>query len=174
MLNTILGGSFTSRLNQNLREQHGYTYGAGSRFDMRLGAGPFYATAMVQTDKTAESLTEFFKELDGIRQPVPAAELERAKNYVALAYPGQFETTRQMAGELAQLVVYQLPDDYFLTYVANIQAVTAADVQRVAEKYITPGRFAVVIVGDRQTIAPKVEALKLGPIPMLTVDDVMK
>jgi predicted Zn-dependent peptidase len=174
VMNTILGGSFTSRLNQNLREQHGYTYGAGSRFDMRLGAGPFYATAMVQTDKTAESLTEFFKELQGIRQPVPAAELERAKNYVALSYPGQFETTRQMAAQLAQLVVYRLPDDYFSTYVANIQAVTAADVQRVAEKYITPGRFAVVIVGDRKTIEPKVEALKLGPIRQLTVDDVMK
>ena len=174
VLNTILGGSFTSRLNQNLREQHGYTYGAGSRFDMRLGAGPFYATAMVQTDKTAESLTEFFKELDGIRQPVPAAELERAKNYVALSYPGQFETTRQMAAELAQLIVYQLPDDDFSTYVANIEAVTAADVQRVAEQYITPARFAVVIVGDRQTIEPKVAALELGPIRLLTVDDVMK
>ena len=105
---------------------------------------------------------------------MPAAELERAKNYVALSYPGQFETTRQMAAELARMIVYQLPDDYFSTYVANIRAVTAADVQRVAEKYVTPDRFAVVIVGDRQTIEPKIAALELGPIRLLTVDDVMK
>ena len=84
VLNTILGGSFTSRLNQNLREAHGYAYGASSVFEMRRAAGPFYATAGVQTDKTAEALTEFFKELDGIRKPIPPDEVEKAKNYVAL------------------------------------------------------------------------------------------
>src|SRR5687768_14892180 len=84
VLNTILGGAFTSRLNMNLREHHGYAYGASSAFDMRAAAGPFFAAAGVQTDKTAESLQEFFKELDNIRQPIPADELDKAKNYVAL------------------------------------------------------------------------------------------
>ncbi len=88
VLNTILGGSFSSRLNMNLREKHGYAYGAGSGFDMRIAAGPFAASAGVQTDKTAEALQEFFNELEGVRKPVPADELARAKNYIALRFPG--------------------------------------------------------------------------------------
>src|SRR5207244_547309 len=81
VMNTILGGSFTSRLNMNLREKHGYTYGATSAFDMRAAPGPFFAAAGVQTDKTSEALKEFFNELNAIRQPVPADELARAKHY---------------------------------------------------------------------------------------------
>ncbi len=88
-MNTLLGGSFTSRLNQNLREEHGYTYGAGSGFAMRLAAGPFLGVAGVQTDKTAEALKEFFNELNGILKPVPADELARAKNYIAFGFPGR-------------------------------------------------------------------------------------
>src|SRR4029077_1508845 len=84
VMNTILGGSFSSRLNNNLREVHGYTYGASSTFDMRADAGPFVATAGVQTDKTSEALKEFFNELNAILKPVPADELARAKNYVSL------------------------------------------------------------------------------------------
>ena len=172
VLNTLLGESFTSRLNNNLREQHGYTYGASSTFDMRASAGPFYAAAGVQTDKTSESLTEFFNELNGIVKPVPPEELTRAKNYVALRYPGGFETTGDISRRLEDALVYHLPDDYFSTYVQKIQAVTAADVQRVAQKYIQPGRFAVVVVGDQKAIESKVQALNLGPIKRLSVDDV--
>ena len=172
VLNTVLGESFTSRLNNNLREVHGYTYGASSTFDMRAAAGPFYAAAGVQTDKTSESLTEFFNELNGILKPVPAEELTRAKNYIALRYPGGFETTGDISRRLEDALVYHLPDDYFSTYVQKIQAVTAADVQRVAQKYIAPGKFAVVVVGDQKVIEPKVQALNLGPIKKLSVDDV--
>jgi zinc protease len=172
VLNTVLGESFTSRLNNNLREVHGYTYGASSTFDMRASAGPFYAGAGVQTDKTAESLTEFFNELNGILKTVPADELTRAKNYVALRYPGGFETTGDISRRLEDALVYHLPDDYFSTYVQRIQAVTAADVERVAQKYIAPGKFAVVVVGDQRVIEPKIQALNLGPIKKLTVDDV--
>ena len=134
VLNTILGGSFTSRLNQNLREEHGYAYGASSSFDMRLSAGPFTAGAGVQSDKTVESLREFFKELDGMHQPVPADELARAKNYEALGFPAAFETTAGMAGNLVELVVYGLPESFFADYVPKIQAVTAADVRRAANE----------------------------------------
>lgn len=172
VMNTILGGSFSSRLNMNLREKHGYTYGASSSFDMRASAGPFAAGAGVQTDKTAEALKEFFNELNGILQPIPADELARAKNYVALRYPGGFETTGDISRRLEDAIVYHLPDDYFTKYVQNIQAVTSADVQKMAQKYIQPGRFAVVVVGDRKAIEPGIRALNLGPIKVLSVDDV--
>jgi predicted Zn-dependent peptidase len=172
VMNTILGGSFSSRLNMNLREKHGYAYGASSSFNMYADAGPFYAAAGVQTDKTAEALKEFFNELEAILKPVPAEELSRAKNYVALRYPSAFETTGDISRRLEDQLVYHLPEDYFAKYVQNIQAVTAADVLRVAQKYIQPGRFAVVVVGDLNTIEPGIRALNLGPIKVLTIDDV--
>jgi predicted Zn-dependent peptidase len=172
VLNTILGGSFSSRLNNNLREVHGYTYGAGSSFEMRAGAGPFSASAGVQTDKTSEALKEFFVELNAILKPVPAEELARAKNYVSLRYPSAFEATSDISRRLEDALVYKLPDDYFAKYVQNIQAVTAADVQRVAQKYITPDHLAVVIVGDLKVIEPGIRALNLGPIKVLTIDEV--
>jgi predicted Zn-dependent peptidase len=174
VLNTILGDAFTSRLNTNLREQHGYSYGARSAFDMRLAPGPFYALAGVQTDKTSESLQEFFNELEGIRQPVPAGELEKAKNYIALQLPRSFETSRSLASAVSQVVLYGLPDDYYVTFTDRIRAVTAADVQRAAEKYIQPDKLAVVIVGDRTAIEPKVAALNLGPLKIVTIDEIMK
>jgi predicted Zn-dependent peptidase len=172
VMNTILGGAFSSRLNLNLREKRGYTYGASSSFDMRIEPGPFSAQAGVQTDKTAESLTEFFNELNGILMPVPADELARAKNYVALRFPGTFETTGDISRRLEDMIVYNLPEDYFSRYVQNIQAVTAADVHRVAKQYIQPERLAVVVVGDRKTIEPRIQALKLGTVQHLTIEDV--
>ena len=173
MLNTILGGSFTSRLNTNLRETHGYAYGAGSAFDMRAAAGPFFATANVQTDKTAESITEFFNELNRIGT-VPAEELEKAKNYVALGFPQGFETTQDIAAELSEQVIYGLPEGYFDNYMAKIQAVTAADVARVAKTYITPDRFAVVVVGDLKTIEARVRALNLGTVRVVPMEEILK
>ena len=172
VMNTILGGSFTSRLNNNLREVHGYTYGASSNFDMRLGAGPFVAAAGVQTDKTAEALKEFFNELNGILKPVPPDELARAKNYVSLRYPSAFETTADISRRLEDALVYHLPDDYFSKYVQNVQAVAGADVQRVAQKYVQPDRLAVVVVGDLQSIETGVRALNLGPVTVMTIDEV--
>jgi zinc protease len=174
VLNTILGGSFTSRLNQNLREAHGYAYGAGSTFDMRSAAGPFFAYAGVQTDKTSESLTEFFKELDAIRKPIPADEIEKAKNYVALLLPRNFETTGSLAASLAQMFVYNLPADYFATYMQRIRAVTPEDVHRAAERYIQPDKVAVVVVGDGKVIEPGIKALNLGPIKNVPIAEVMK
>jgi zinc protease len=173
-MNTILGGSFSSRLNLNLREKHGYTYGASSGFDMRLTPGPFSAQAGVQTDKTAESLTEFFTELNAILKPVPADELARAKNYVALRFPSSFETTGDIARRLEDAIVYKLPDDYYSRYVPSIEAITAADVQRVARKYIQPERLVVIVVGDRKTIEPGIRALNLGTITPLAIDDLFK
>lgn len=174
VLNTVLGGSFSSRLNQNLREKHGYTYGANSAFDMRGSAGPFLAAAGVQTDKTADALREFFVELDHILTPVPAEELERAKNYVALGFPGEFETTGDLARKLEDLVVYNLPDDSYATFVPAVMRITALDVQRAAARYIQPDRMAVVVVGDRQAIEGGIRGLNLGPIQIVPIDDIFK
>ena len=172
IMNTVLGGAFSSRLNLNLREDKGYTYGASSTFDMRVAAGPFSAAAGVQTDKTAESLKEFFKELNGILQPIPAEELARARNYVALRFPERFETTGDISANLETVVTYHLPNDYFSTYVQNIQSVTAADAQRVAQKYIQPDRLAVVVVGDQKVIEPGIRALNFGPVRSLTIEEI--
>jgi predicted Zn-dependent peptidase len=164
VMNTILGGSFSSRLNQNLREVRGYTYGAGSRFDMRRAAGPFTASAEIVSAKTDSALLEFMKELNGIRQAVPPSELSRAKRYLQLQLPGNFETTQQIAAALVPVALYGLPLDYFNNYVQNIEGVTQADVARVAQQYINPGSLAVVIVGDRKTIEQGLKAVNVGPI----------
>jgi predicted Zn-dependent peptidase len=174
VLNTLLGGSFTSRLNMNLREEHGYTYGAGSAFDMRQVPGPFFAAAGVQTDKTVESLTEFFKEIDGIREPVPDDELARAKNLEALSFPGTFETTSDMASQLAALIVYKLPDTFFDEYVPKIQAVTAADVQRVATQRLNSQTFVVVVAGDLAKIEQPIRSANFGAVTIVNVDDVLR
>ncbi len=173
VLNTILGGSFTSRLNQNLREKNGYSYGAASAFDMRRSAGPFFATAGVQTDKTADAVREFFNELNGMRKPVPPDELEKARNYVALSFPAEFETTGDLARKLEELVVYGLPDDTFTSFIDHVTRVTAADIEKAAAHYIQPDKFAVVIVGDRKAVEPGLRALNLGPVQVLSVDDVV-
>jgi zinc protease len=174
VLNTILGGSFTSRLNQNLREKNGYSYGASSAFDMRLSAGPFLATAGVQTDKTGPAIGEFFNELNAIVKPIPDNELAKAKNYVALSFPGEFETTGDLARKLEELVVYKLPDDTYSNFVASVNKVTAADLQRLAARYVQPDKMAVVVVGDRKAIEGPIRQLNLGPITFLTIDELFR
>jgi zinc protease len=164
VMNTLLGGSFTSRLNLNLREKHGYTYGAFSSFDMRKAAGPFVASAEVVATKTDSALVEFMKELRAIRDTVPADELSKAKRYLQLQLPASFETTTGVAGQLVPVSVFGLPLDYYNTYIQNIDAVTAADVQRVAQEYINPENLAIVIVGDRKLIEPALRRLNIGAI----------
>lgn len=165
VMNTLLGGSFSSRLNSNLRETRGYTYGAGSGFTYRPLPGPFIARSSVRTDVTDSSLIEFFKEFRRIRDTaVDAVELERAKSYIALGLAGDFETTTQMTAQVEDLLRFGLPLTYYDDYVGKIMAITAQDVQRVARQYLQPERFSIVVVGDLATIRPGIEALNLGPI----------
>ena len=164
VMNTILGGAFTSRLNQNLRETRGYTYGAGSGFAMRQVAGPFIARAEIVATKSDSALIQFMKELTGIRDTVPTAELEKAKRYLQLQLPSQFETTGDIALNLVPVALYDLPLDYFNSYAQNIGAVTQADVQRVAQQYVRPDRMAVVIVGDRKSIEQGIRAVNIGKV----------
>lgn len=173
VLNTILGGAFTSRLNTNLRETHGYSYGAFSSFDERVSPGTFSARAGVQTDKTAEALKEFFVELTGVLKPIPADELDKAKNYVALGFPAEFETTRDLAQKMEEQVVHGLPDEYFPGYVRSIVQVSGPGVEKAAARYIQPDKFAVVIVGDRAAIEASIRALNLGPVEVLTVAEAL-
>ncbi|HEX2093122.1 MAG TPA: pitrilysin family protein [Longimicrobiaceae bacterium] len=172
VLNTLLGGSFTSRLQQNLREAHGYTYGAGSSFGWRRGAGPFTASAAVRTAVTDSSLIEFFRELNRIRaEPVTGDELQRAKNYVALGLPRNLETNPALASSLADLSIHGLDASFYDTYVERVMAVTSEDVRRVANQYVRPGQAMVVVVGDLKTIEPAVRALNLGPVEVRPVSD---
>jgi zinc protease len=154
VLNTMLGGQFTSRINMNLREDKGYTYGARSSFDFRRGAGPFTAVAPVQTAVTKESLFELMKELRGIRGEIPVTpeELEFSKQAIIRGFPRSFETPGQIGGRLETLVTYGLPDEYFNNYIPNVRAVTLDDITRVAEHYLDPSRMAIVVVGDRRAI----------------------
>ena len=164
VMNTALGGSFTSRLNQTLRETKGYTYGASSGFAMRRAPGPFTASAEVVAAKTDSALIEFMKQLRAIRDTIPKDELEKTKRYLQLQLPGRFETTGGIAGQLAQLVTYDVPLSFYNDYTQAIAAVTQADVQRVARQYIDPDKLAIVIVGDRKSIEPTLRATKIGDV----------
>jgi predicted Zn-dependent peptidase len=170
VMNTILGGSFSSRLNQNLRETHGYTYGARSGFSMRREPGPFTAQAEVVAAKSDSALLQFLAELRAIRDTVPAAELSRAKRLLELQLPGDFETTGSIAGQLIPVVLYDLPLDFYDQYVGRIEAVDQAAVQRVARHVINPDSMAVVIVGDAKVVEPGLKALGVAPVERLTLD----
>ena len=145
----------------NLREDKGYTYGANSSWSFRRGPGPFRAGGEIQTAVTKEAIVEFMKELNGIRGSVPATqrELDYNKQSIIRRFPAGFETNGQISGQLSNLVVYGLPDNYFNDYIAKIDGVTLADVNRVAQKYLTPDRMAIIIVGDRSVIEPKLKEI---------------
>jgi predicted Zn-dependent peptidase len=162
VLNTMLGGQFVSRVNLNLREDKGYTYGARTSFDYRRSAGPFTATAGVFTNVTKESVAEFMKELRGIRGEIPVTqkELEYAKQAIIRGFPRGFETPNQIANRLGDVVLYGLPDDYFNHFIERVKAVSLEDVNRVANRYLDPSRMAIVVVGDRKVIEPGLRSLE--------------
>jgi predicted Zn-dependent peptidase len=171
VMNTLLGGSFSSRLNQNLRETKGYTYGAASGFAYRPLPGPFVAQAAVRADVTDSSLIQFFREFRRIRDSlVTPRELERAKSFIALQLPGNFETASDLATELSGLLVFGLPLKYYQSYIPKIMRVTSADVQRVARQYLQPGKMAVVVVGDVAKIRSSIEALKMGKVEVVDME----
>jgi zinc protease len=163
--NLVLGGQFVSRLNMNLREHKGYTYGARSWFEFRLGPGPFQMSASVQTDVTAEAIVETVGEMSSLRgaRPITATELETARATLTKGYPRNFETADQIARSVAQLALYELPDDYFATFVPRIAALDLGTVQDAASRNLHPEQLVTVIVGDAERVAPTLGALDLGP-----------
>jgi predicted Zn-dependent peptidase len=164
VMNTVLGGSFTSRLNQHLREDKGYTYGAGSAFGMRREAGPFLARAEIMADKSDSALFIFMNDLQSMHDSVPATELEKAKQYIQLGMPMDFETNGSIANQLSTYALYGLPLDEPTRAVSRVGAVTAADVASVARKYLDPSKFAIVVAGDAKTLVPMLRRTGLAPV----------
>ena len=165
VMNTALGGLFSSRINLNLREKHGYTYGASSGFLFRRGAGPFIIGTSVRTDVTAPAVAEIFLELERMRESeIADEELATAKDSISRSLPGLFETTPEAASSIGQLFVHQLPLDYYHDLPEQIECISAAEVHRVARAYLKPENAVIVAVGDRSRIQPELEKLNLGPV----------
>jgi zinc protease len=171
VMNTALGGLFSSRINLNLREARGYTYGAGSQFLLRKTPGPFWVSSAVRTDVTAPAVTEILKEIRGMAdRPMTTAELAMAKDAIVRALPSDFETSGGAVGTLSDLFVFDLGLDYHSRLPEAIAAVTAASAQAAATQYLDPSRLVVVAVGDRATIEGPLARLNLGrlerrPVP---------
>jgi zinc protease len=160
-LNMILGGQFVSRINMKLREEKGYTYGARTSFDFRRAAGPFSLQASVQSEATTEAVEDALAEISAIRGERAVTDEELAVGRAALTrgYPRNFETGEQIGRATAQLALYDLPDDYFSTFVPRVLALTPEDVTRAAAAHIHPDRLQIVIVGDAAAIGPSVDRL---------------
>jgi predicted Zn-dependent peptidase len=164
LLNMILGGQFVSRVNLNLRQDKGYTYGARTGFDLRRGLGPFALSTSVQTDVTALAIREAMREIEDIRgaRPATADELAVARASVTQGYPRGFETAQQVARGVAQLALHGLSDTYFEEFVPRVEAVTLEEVSRVSTEYLDPARMVTLAVGDHDAIAPTLTTLNLG------------
>jgi zinc protease len=165
VLNTVLGGAFTSRLNMNLRERQGFTYGVSSSFALRRHPGPFLISTAVATEVTARAVEEALRELHGVRDAAaPAEEIAAARDYLVGVLPLELQTTEQLAGQMADIFVHDLPADHLERYRDDVTAVTSADVQRAALTHLHPDRLAIVIVGDADAVGPPLEELRLGPV----------
>jgi predicted Zn-dependent peptidase len=164
VLNNVLGGQFVSRINLNLREEKGYTYGVRSTFEFRRRRGPFVVQASVQTEATAEAVHEVLDEVSAIRghRPATPAELELARASLTRGYARNFETAEQLARAVAQQVVHRLPDDYFDTFVDDVLAVDTDAVTRAAERWLDPDDMLAVVVGDRGKVEHSLGQLGFG------------
>jgi zinc protease len=171
-MNTVLGGSFTSRLNMNLREDKHWAYGAGSVMVDAKGQRPFLAYAPVQTDKTRESMAEVQKELEAICGPRPVSEEElvKVKDKKVLELPGTWETNGAVLGSLAEMVRFGLEDNYFDSYADNVRALSVGQVGATAREMLHPDKLVWVVVGDRAKIEADIRELGLGQISLLDVD----
>jgi zinc protease len=163
VLNTLLGGNFTSRINMNLRERHRYTYGASSRFSARMGPGPFLVSTAVETQSAGAAAREVLHELRLIREaPVEPAELDETRSYMVGVFPYTVQTIGDLAKRLETLSVFGLPDDYYDRYLQRIAGVTREEILDVARRHLHPERVAVVAVGPAETLEPQFEGL--GPV----------
>lgn len=163
--NLVLGGTFTSRLNLNLRERHGFTYGVRSRFSFRSRPGPFEISTAVGNDVTAPAVREILSELEAIVERGPTdQEVAAARDYAAGVFGLQLETASQIAARVTQLVVYDLPDAYFHEYRDNVRAVTTEACVEAARRHLRPAEAQIVVVGDADHVAGPLEELDLGPM----------
>jgi zinc protease len=171
IMDEALGGLFSSRINLNLREQHGYTYGARSQFVFRRSAGPFLVASGVRTEVTAAAVSEILKELKRIRESELAPEeLTLARDSIVRSLPADFETSGRVTASTSNLYVYDLGLDYYTKLPSRFAAVTAAQIQAVAQKYIVPDKMIVVAVGDRARIGGELLKLNLGQMEVRNAD----
>lgn len=172
VMNALLGGLFSSRINLNLRERHGYTYGASSYFDWRRNSGPFVISTAVQSEVTADALRECISEIEGMRRDeVSADELSLATDYLDGVFPIRYETTSAIASALANMVIFDLPNDFYNTYRANIRSVTPADVLSAAKTHIHPDKLRSVVVGEPSVIKEPLEKLSFGQLSVRAPSD---
>jgi zinc protease len=165
VMNAVLGGLFSSRINLNLREAHGYTYGASSYYDWRRQSGPFVISTAVQSEVTAAAIAETLKEINGMREKeIGEDELTLATSYLEGVFPIRYETTAAIAGALANMVTFGLPEDYYDTYRQKIAAVSTQDVLAAAKSHLKPEELQVVVVGNPDLIREGVENLAIGPL----------
>ena len=172
VMNAVLGGLFSSRINLNLREAHGYTYGAFSAFDWRRGAGPFVVNTAVKSDVTGDAVREILSEIERIRrEEIGEDELTLATSYLDGVFPIRYETTGAIAGALASLVIHGLPDDYYDRYRERVRGVTTAGVLRAAKEHLHPDRLRVLVVGDPAVVtAPLSEVMEMKADVMAAAD----
>lgn len=167
--NTVLGGAFTSRLNILLRQEKGYTYGAGSSFAFRRAGGPFLASTAVATPATADALNDMARETARMaEEPVPEPELERARSYIMLGLPRSFETTGDIAEQLADIAIHDLGIDYYEHYAARVRAVDAAAVQAACARWLRAAELSMVVVGDADVVLPELERMEPGAVNVRT------
>jgi zinc protease len=167
--NTLLGGAFTSRLNLNLRERNGFTYGVRSRFAFRRRPGSFQVGTSVGTEVTGPAVREILVELERLVTEGPSSEeVEAARDYIAGIFPLRLETVAQVAGRITDQVIYGLDDDYHRTYRDRVRAVTPEDAGDAARRHIRPAEAQIVVVGDAATVVPALEALALGPVEVVS------
>jgi predicted Zn-dependent peptidase len=172
VLNSFFGEQFQSRLNANIREQKGYSYGVSSRFAYGRGPGAFRAGGEIVTAKSDSALIEFMKELRGIRgeRPITDDEMQAAKNALIQSLPGRFASVGSVSSAISELYTQDLPEDYYQNFVKRVNAVTKDDVLSVAKKYIDPQHLAIVIVGDKSQIEGPLAATKIAPIVYLDIN----
>src|SRR6266550_2357418 len=172
VLNTILGGQFQSRLNANIREQKGYSYGVNSNFAYGKGPGAFRAGGSIFSAKTDVALIEFMKELRGIlgSRPITDEKLKTAKDALIQGLPQRFASVSAIGNTITGLMVQGLPDDYYQNYAKAVSAVTKEDLTRVANLYIDLNHLAIVIVGDRSAVEAALRATGIAPITILDAD----
>jgi len=171
VMNGILGGFFSSRINLNLRERHAFTYGASSSFAWRRAAGPFMVGTAVKTEVTGRALEEILKEIDAMRAAPPtASELALAADYLAGVFPLRFESTAAVAGTLASAESLGIPEDFYSTYRERVRALTADQVHAAAQAHLHPDRLLVLAVGDTAAVAPMLEGMGLGPVTRVAAD----
>lgn len=171
VMNRILGGQFSSRINLNLRERRGYTYGARSAFLFLKQPGPFVASGGFVSTKTDSSVEQLLAEIDRLhREGVTSEELEFSKKGLSGSFALSFETISQVAGALQNIVLYGLPDDYYGRYLENIEHVTLEDVRRVAAKTLDPSHMVILVVGDARSVKGGLSQLALGEVRMLDTE----